>query len=595
VTANESSYLVSARKWRPMVFEDVVGQEHVTTTLRNAIATNRLSHAYLFSGPRGVGKTTTARILAKAINCLHPAGTDPDNACDICVEITEGRSLNVFEIDGASNRGVDEIRNLREAIRYGPQKGRYKVYIIDEVHMLTKEAFNALLKTLEEPPPSILFVFATTEIHKVPLTILSRCQRFDFRRIATDEIVKRLRLIADSDSVAIDDDALLLIARRGDGSLRDALSAFDQVASFCQGTITSEQIATMLNVVDEELYFRLTGCISAKDVKDGLALVEEIVTRGFDLREFLAGLTEHFRNLLVVRATQSTRLVETSEQNRKRYADMASAFTEQDLLRLIKIAADTDSAIRWSQTSGGGRFKLEIGIVQMIRLDRSIEIGQLLAKLEDVKKKLNGTSSVSNFPGVDDSASAAPTKPLPVRSDTPIRGSVKATPPTLYPEQIVAGSTASSRVNDHTIPKNPSAEVEMPLAANTVSSAASEITNDEARSKWKSFVEEARRRRIAIGTMLSETTILGVKDNQIQIGCPDDFHLDTLKRNRQFITELAQQMYGARVRLETVLTNQSAPATVPSVSSSRSSGNSDVRNHPIVQALIRDFGAQEVE
>src|SRR5512143_548049 len=227
------SFLATARKWRPMVFEDIVGQEHVATTLRNAIATNRLAHAYIFSGPRGVGKTTAARILAKAVNCLHPDNQNPDNTCELCSEITENRSVNVFEIDGASNRGVEEIRNLREAVRYGPPKGKYKIYIIDEVHMLTREAFNALLKTLEEPPSYVIFIFATTEVHKVPLTILSRCQRFDFRRIAVDEIATNLRAISKEEGVAIDEEALMVIAKKADGALRDAQSIFDQIRSFC--------------------------------------------------------------------------------------------------------------------------------------------------------------------------------------------------------------------------------------------------------------------------------------------------------------------------------------------------------------------------
>src|ERR1043166_334525 len=273
------SYIVTARKWRPMVFEDVVGQSHVTTTLRNAIGTDRLSHSYIFSGPRGVGKTTTARILAKAINCLHPKDQNPDNECELCREITENRSVNVFEIDGASNRGVDEIRNLREAVRYGPANGRYKVYIIDEVHMLTKEAFNALLKTLEEPPSYIIFIFATTEIHKVPLTILSRCQRFDFRRIATEEIMGRLRFIAGQEKITIGEDALFIIAKRSDGSMRDAQSIFDQIVSFCGDTIDTAEMVRMLNVVDEEIYFRTTDAVRSKDAPGALALIEEITMR----------------------------------------------------------------------------------------------------------------------------------------------------------------------------------------------------------------------------------------------------------------------------------------------------------------------------
>ena len=314
------SYQVTARKWRPMVFEDVIGQSHVTNTLKNALATNRLAHAFIFCGGRGCGKTTTARILAKAINCLHPKDSNPCNECEVCVEITNGRSMDVVEIDGASNRGVDEIRNLRESVRYAPARGKYKVYIIDEVHMLTKEAFNALLKTLEEPPPHVLFIFATTEVHKVPSTILSRCQRYDFRRIAIEDIMSRLRFIAGEEKIAIDDDSLMIVAKKGDGSMRDAQSIFDQVVSYCGTTITAPQIISLLNVVDQEFFFRVSDCIKAHDAQTGLSLVEEIVRNGFDIKEFLAGLAEHFRNLLIARTTQATRLIEAPEVYRARYA-----------------------------------------------------------------------------------------------------------------------------------------------------------------------------------------------------------------------------------------------------------------------------------
>ncbi|MGE5855121.1 MAG: DNA polymerase III subunit gamma/tau, partial [Syntrophaceae bacterium] len=231
-------YLVLARKWRPQVFEDVVGQDHVITTLRNAIRLGRVAHAFIFSGPRGVGKTSVARILAKALNCEKGPSEIPCNACANCREITEGSSMDVREIDGASNRGIDEIRELRENVKFSPSSSRYKIYIIDEVHMLTKEAFNALLKTLEEPPEHVMFIFATTEVHKVPATILSRCQRFDFRRISIEEIMTRLRYIAGEEKVTIDEDALMVIAKKGDGSLRDSQSIFDQVRSFCGNTIT---------------------------------------------------------------------------------------------------------------------------------------------------------------------------------------------------------------------------------------------------------------------------------------------------------------------------------------------------------------------
>ena len=554
------------------MFDDIVGQSHIATTLRNAIATNRLSHSYIFSGPRGVGKTTTARILAKAINCLHPKDINPDNECELCKEITDGRSVNVFEIDGASNRGVEEIRNLREAVRYGPAKGKYKVYIIDEVHMLTKEAFNALLKTLEEPPSYVVFIFATTEIHKVPLTILSRCQRFDFRRITIEEITDRLRLITKEEKITIDDDALFLIAKRGDGSLRDAQSIFDQVVSYCGDKVEAKQIITMLNLVDEEIFFRVTDLITAKDVKAGLLLVEDVISKGYDIREFLNGLMEHFRNLLIAITTKSTNLIETSELYRKRYEKEAHNFVENDLLRLIKIAGDTDTAIRWNQQP---RLKLEIGLVQMIKLDSSVEISRLLQQLEEFKKNINGTTEKKIPPPFE-----APTAKT---TETPIKGSVKASPPTLRAEQIVPQALLMSE---------PAPNYQRVSLAPTLS-------NDEALSKWSIVVEETRKQRISLGTMLSETSLVGVQDGKLCIGCPDEFHRDELKlkRNQQFLQELTQKIYGAKVQLETIISHHTTSPNQPDGAKAEKieTGSQPTTNqHPIIQALIREFGAREV-
>ena len=554
------------------MFDDIVGQSHIATTLRNAIATNRLSHSYIFSGPRGVGKTTTARILAKAINCLHPKDINPDNECELCKEITDGRSVNVFEIDGASNRGVEEIRNLREAVRYGPARGKYKVYIIDEVHMLTKEAFNALLKTLEEPPSYVVFIFATTEIHKVPLTILSRCQRFDFRRITIEEIIDRLRLITKEEKIEIDDDALFLIAKRGDGSMRDAQSIFDQVVSYCGDKVEAKQIIAMLNLVDEEIFFRVTDLIKSKDVKAGLLLVEDVISKGYDIREFLNGLMEHFRNLLIAITTKSTNLIETSELYRKRYEKEAHNFVENDLLRLIKIAGDTDTAIRWNQQP---RLKLEIGLVQMIKLDSSVEISRLLQQLEEFKKNINGTTEKKIPPPFE-----APTAKT---TETPIKGSVKASPPTLRAEQIVPQALLMSE---------PAPNYQRVSLAPTLS-------NDEALSKWSIVVEETRKQRISLGTMLSETSLVGVQDGKLCIGCPDEFHRDELKlkRNQQFLQELTQKIYGAKVQLETIISHHTTSPNQPDGAKAEKieTGSQPTTNqHPIIQALIREFGAREV-
>jgi DNA polymerase-3 subunit gamma/tau len=588
------SYVVTARKWRPMVFEDVVGQTHVSTTLKNAIGTNRLSHAYIFSGPRGVGKTTMARILAKAINCLHPKDVNPDNECDLCKEITEGRSLNVFEIDGASNRGIDEIRNLRDAVRYGPAKGKYKVYIIDEVHMLTKEAFNALLKTLEEPPPHILFIFATTEVHKVPATILSRCQRFDFRRNTIEEIVSRLTYIAKEEKIKVTEGAALLIAKKADGSMRDAQSIFDQIVAFCGDSIDEKQIMEVLNIVDQELYFRTTDIIKAKDSKACLALVDEIMASGYDLREFLQGLNEHFRNLLIVQATGSTKLVETSEPYKKRYTEEAKTFSENRLLRFIHVVSETEAALKYSQQP---RYKLEIGLFLLMKVEDALEIGELLARIDQLKKKIesgagsgSGSSSQSGLFGN-------------TSTRTDVRGSVKASPPTLQPGQVVTPSLREIQSTFYKRSSTPSISLateinpgkgddQSPLAGTTP---VASLTFDDIGARWQAFIDEARSQKMMIGTMLEESKPTAIASNTVKLACPNDYHLDTLKRNKEFLLSVAQKVFGAKIRFEGFVGtadeqlsgNSPAPGSAPK--------ENDILKHPVVQALEREFGARTVD
>lgn len=587
------TYIVTARKWRPMVFEDVVGQTHVTTTLRNAIAGNRLSHAYIFSGPRGVGKTTAARILAKAINCEHPKNFNPDNECDLCKEITEGRSVNVFEIDGASNRGVEEIRNLREAVRYAPARGKYKVYIIDEVHMLTKEAFNALLKTLEEPPSQVLFIFATTEVHKVPLTILSRCQRFEFRRNTIEEITSRLKFIAKEEKISISNDALFLIAKKADGSMRDAQSIFDQVVSFGGEQIDVQQVMQIFNIVDQELYFNVTDLIKSRDSKSVFSLVEGIISKGYDVKEFLSGLSEHFRNLLIVRSTNTSEFIEASEVYKKRYEQEAVHFNEEDLLRLIKITNDTDAALRWSQQP---RFKLEFGLLQMVKMDNSIQIENLLQQLDELKKKLNGITLEPSKQVVIKTHGTAERKPSSEPAST-----------VTYSKPAESNSSRSKNIAENTSPyqevSSSFSSGEVPPASRSDSPAASSlqrISVEEAMMKWSTFVAEASKQRIAVGAMLSQAALMDVKENKLQIGCPDDYHLEGLKRNREFLTELATKVYGAKVRLETILANvpdqQQVEAAVTSepVKTPPAKQN-DLLNHPVIRALIREFDAKLIQ
>ncbi|MDX1529941.1 MAG: DNA polymerase III subunit gamma/tau [Rhodothermales bacterium] len=376
-------YLVTARKYRPQTFADLVSQEHVTGTLQNALLHDRLAHAYLFSGPRGVGKTTAARLLAKAINCQTPLderdGAEPCRTCERCRAFEAGRSLSILEIDAASNNKVEDVREIRETVLIPPQGARKKVYIVDEVHMLSNAAFNALLKTLEEPPPHALFIFATTEPHKVLPTILSRCQRFDFRRITVEETVGRLRAICEAEHVEADDASLHLIARKGDGALRDALSVFDQSVSLCGTTLRYPELAEALGVVDRDLFFEVADRATDGDGGALLTLVDGVVRRGYDLQEFLAGLAEHLRNLYAVAATGKADLVEADEAARTRYAAQQGRFGRPDLLRALMVV---DEAEREIKASPQPRLKLELALLKLAHLEPVADLQALIGKLE---------------------------------------------------------------------------------------------------------------------------------------------------------------------------------------------------------------------
>lgn len=436
-TAAPMRYLVSARKYRPQVFGDLVGQEHVAETLRNALRLDRLAHAYLFSGPRGVGKTTAARILAKAINCEVPLDQRPDaepcRACDSCRAFEDGRSLNIIEIDAASNNKVDDIRELRETVRVPPQGARRKVYIVDEVHMLSTSAFNALLKTLEEPPPYVLFIFATTEPHKVLPTILSRCQRFDFRRIGVEETVGHLRSIAAEEHVDADEASLMLIARKGDGALRDALSAFDQAVALEGTTLRYPSLAAALGVVDIDLYFETSAHVHGRSAAGMLALVDGLVRRGYDLMEFVAGLQEHLRNLLVARTMPDTRLIEASTELQRRYGDEAARWTEADLLRQLALVADAEPSMR---ASSQPRLRLELALLRLAALASAHDLNAAVRAVERLEAHVRETGGALPAPAARPAAQP-PSAPRPPTEPT-ARPAV-AEPPTAYaPEAPVA-------------------------------------------------------------------------------------------------------------------------------------------------------------
>lgn len=386
-----NSYQVTARKWRPIEFASVLGQEHITQTLINAIISGRLHHAYLFNGPRGVGKTTTARILAKALNCLNPSeNKEPCNKCDSCTQILEGRSMDVVEIDGASNNSVDDIRKLRENARYPPISGKFKLYIIDEVHMLSTSAFNALLKTLEEPPKHLIFIFATTEPHKLPATILSRCQRFDFKRMQINDIVSRLKFIAEKENIKIDDDSLIIIARKADGSMRDSQSIFDQVVAFCGLDIKFDKVNSALSIIDQGFYFRVTDMINSKSTSQAFEIVSDIIISGYDIQEFLIGLSEHFRNFLTVIINSNSKLIEAARSYIEKYESDSNLFQQGDIIRSLQLTLQAQQDIKFASQP---RLRLELLLTQLATMDSVLKIEELISII----------TNSNSFEGIEDS------------------------------------------------------------------------------------------------------------------------------------------------------------------------------------------------
>ncbi len=376
----DQRYLVLARKWRPQLFEDVVGQEHITRTLRNAIASGRIHHAFLFIGSRGIGKTTTARILAKALNCLAfsaPTIT-PCGACENCRAIGEGASIDVIEIDGASNNSVDDVREIRENVRMVPTSGRYKVYIIDEVHQLSIQAFNALLKTLEEPPPHAIFVLATTEAHKIPATIISRCQRYDFRRVPIPSIVELLRKILEKENIRASDEALYAIARAAEGGVRDAESILDQLISYCDQEISFHDVFDVLGLVDWKVLHTLCDAILSKDIGRLLALVEDVVSSGKDLSQFVQEILRYYRNLLVIKTAQGSGLLHLPEEEMNEALQRSQRYTLTNLIRLVEQFAALTSGF---DSQLAQRIALESLLIRISKVGVEVSVDTVIEKL----------------------------------------------------------------------------------------------------------------------------------------------------------------------------------------------------------------------
>ena len=578
------SYQVFARKYRPQTFADVLGQDHVVRTLRNAIAQNRLAHAYLFTGPRGTGKTSTARIFAMALNCANGPSIDFDPNEDICREIAEGRSLDVQEIDGASNNGVEQVRDLREKAIYAPARCRFKIYYIDEVHMLSTAAFNALLKTLEEPPPHVKFIFATTEANKILPTIISRCQRFDLRRIPNNIIAKHLLHIAGLEKVKLDEKAAFAIAKGADGGMRDAQSMLDQLVAFCGGQIGEADVLEIFGFTAAETVAALGQCILNQDTVGALRQVHQQSEAGKDLSRLLGDLIQHFRTLLVQQADPEAAAEDLSPEVAAQIASQATQATTEQLLRVVDGLGEVDARMRWATNK---RLHFELGVIQAVQCLGEVSLSDVILAID----RGGGTATAAAAVIAKRASAPVSATPVPVVKSAP-----SPAPPAAQPAPPV-----ENRLKEDAPAVAPPAE-----PAATVSSD----------NLWSALADKVQAERPLLSSWVHMGTQLAHQPGLLKVGFPksESHACDSLKRDdkRKFLEGLLGQLAGQPTRLDLVLdatlvarelsepaslfdaVPPAAPAAEPAVADTKSAAIADFHNDPLIQAAMEKFKARVI-
>ncbi|MDI6758646.1 MAG: DNA polymerase III subunit gamma/tau [Candidatus Omnitrophota bacterium] len=570
------SYTVFALKWRPRDFDEVVGQEDIIKALKSALEEDRLGHAYLFAGPRGVGKTSTARILAKALNCKDGPTLKPCQKCASCIEISKGTSFDVIEIDGASNRGIDEIRALRENVKFAPTQGKFKIYIIDEVHQITPDGFNALLKTLEEPPPHVKFIFATTHPHKIMPTILSRCQRLDFRRISLIELIRQLERIAWQEKISVDKDVLLSIARSSDGSLRDAESVLDQLASFSKGKISLSEVISLLGIVEQEALFEITDKIIQKDAAAVLESLNNIIDKGKDTDVFLLNLIEHFRNLMIAKVTKAdVKLIDLPEEVCLRLLKQSQAFSMEEIFNTFNILVNTQEA---SKRLGSLRIPLEISLIRLTHakkgtallpetqeytpLNKELAVKQVIGLTGSEAEKLTNKPELDNEPAKEK-----------VISQGTEDSSFNKTESSSHCSQVHSpGARAADR-------ETTSADSLEPIQP------AQTVSLDNIKDNWQDIINNLSKIKISVSTYLNEGQPMKLEKNTLVVAFPKNYslHKEALEdnNNRLIIEKGIFDLLNARLRVNFILSQEIKQ-------------KEDNHNHPAVKSALDMFGGRMV-